>query len=106
MSFRAIRSGGQSGVDRAALDFAIEFGVPYGGWVPAGGWAEDFPEPPGLLARYRHLQETASSDPSVRTEWNVRDSDGTLILSMSDSLALSPGSKWTDEVAQKYNRAS
>ena len=44
-----IISGGQTGVDRAALDVAIERGVPWGGWCPKGGWAEDFPEPPGLL---------------------------------------------------------
>jgi Circularly permutated YpsA SLOG family len=43
-----IISGGQTGVDRAALDVAIERGVPWGGWYPKGGWAEDFPDPPGL----------------------------------------------------------
>ena len=47
-----IVSGGQTGADRAALDIAIELGIAYGGWCPAGGWAEDFPEPPGLLAFY------------------------------------------------------
>ena len=47
-----IISGGQTGIDRAALDAAIEMGVDYGGWCPKGGWAEDFPKPPGLLARY------------------------------------------------------
>ena len=55
-----IISGGQTGIDRAALDAAIEMGVDYGGWCPKGGWAEDFRKPPGLLARYpfcgrRHL---------------------------------------------------
>ena len=104
MPIKEIRSGGQSGVDRAALDFAKEAGVPYSGWVPAGGWAEDFPQPPGLLSYYPQLQETPSSDPNVRTEWNVRDSDGTLIVSKTDSLDLSPGTVWTDEVAQQYGR--
>ena len=46
-----IISGGQSGVDRAALDAAVALAVPYAGWCPRGGWAEDFPEPPGVLAR-------------------------------------------------------
>jgi hypothetical protein len=41
-----IVTGGQSGADRAATDVAIEFGIPYGGWVPRGGWAEGFPDPP------------------------------------------------------------
>jgi hypothetical protein len=69
-----IVSGGQSGVDRAALDVAIARGIPYGGWCPKGGWAEDMPAPPGLLAHYPHLRETPSADPAERTAWNVRDS--------------------------------
>jgi hypothetical protein len=52
--------GGQSGVDRAVLDVAIERGIDYGGWCPKGGWAEDFPEPPGVLARYPALEATPS----------------------------------------------
>ncbi len=75
-----IVSGGQSGVDRAALDAAIEVGVPYGGWCPAGGGAEDHPQPPGVRAQYPRLRETRSADPAVRTELNVRDSDATLVL--------------------------
>lgn len=50
-----IRTGGQSGVDRAALDFAIEHGIPYCGWCPKGDWAEDYPDPPGLLRDYSEL---------------------------------------------------
>jgi hypothetical protein len=68
-------SGGQTGVDRAALDVALRFGIPCGGWCPAGRWAEDGPVP----LRYP-LQETPSADPAQRTAWNVRDSDGTLVL--------------------------
>ena len=49
-----IRTGGQSGVDRAALDFAIEHNIPYCGWCPKGGWAEDYPDPPGLLRDEGH----------------------------------------------------
>jgi hypothetical protein len=49
-----IRSGGQTGVDRAALDAAVLLGRPYEGWCPKGGWAEDFLRPPGLLTIYPH----------------------------------------------------
>ena len=70
-----IVSGGQTGVDRAALDAALALGMRCGGWCPAGRWAEDGPIDP----RYP-LRETPSGDPAQRTEWNVRDSDATLIL--------------------------
>ena len=53
-----IRSGGQSGVDRAALDFARKHNMEICGWCPKGGWAEDYPEAPGILAVYPELQET------------------------------------------------
>ena len=75
-----IISGGQTGVDRAALDAAIERGLSWGGWCPKGGWAEDFPDPPGLLAKYPRLKETPLPHPLQRTEWNVRDSDAALII--------------------------
>jgi hypothetical protein len=68
-------SGGQSGVDRAVLDVALARGIAYGGWCPKGGWAEDFPKPPGVLAKYPQLAETPLVDPAQRTEWNVRDAD-------------------------------
>src|SRR2546425_1493353 len=77
-----IRSGGQTGVDRAALNAAVLTGRPYEGWCPKGGWAEDFLRPPGLLPpgllmKYPHLMETPSKSPEQRTEWNVRDSAAT-----------------------------
>lgn len=68
-------SGGQTGVDRAALDAALEFGFPIGGWCPRGRLAED-----GRIPQYYPLKETPSVAYSQRTEWNVRDSDATLIL--------------------------
>ena len=68
-------SGGQTGVDRAALDVALEMGIPCGGWCPRGRRAEDGPIPD----RYP-LQETPSAAYPERTAWNVRDSDGTLII--------------------------
>ena len=77
---RRIVSGGQTGADRAALDAALAAGVATGGWCPAGGLAEDVPEPPGVLARYPTLRETESPDPAERTRLNVRDSDATLAL--------------------------
>jgi hypothetical protein len=72
-----IISGGQTGADRAALDFALAHGFLIGGWVPRGRLADDghIPE------HYRGLVETESADPAERTAFNVRDSDATLILS-------------------------
>ena len=84
----AIRSGGQTGVDRATLDVAIELGMRYCGWCPRGGWAEDCPDPPGVLQIYPLLSETPLGDPKQRTEWNVRDSDATLILVCGDDLVV------------------
>jgi hypothetical protein len=92
----AIVSGGQTGVDRAALDVAMERGIPCGGWCPAGRWAEDGPIDP----RYP-LRETPSADPAERTEWNVRDSDATLLLTTS---AASPGTALTAEIARRLGR--
>ncbi|MEZ5286754.1 MAG: putative molybdenum carrier protein [Vicinamibacterales bacterium] len=70
-------SGGQTGADRAALDAARARGIPTGGWVPRGRLAEDGPIP----ASYTGLVETVSDAPEERTALNVRDSDGTLIVS-------------------------
>jgi hypothetical protein len=70
-----IISGGQTGVDRAALDVALERGLPCGGWCPRGRKAEDGPLP----SRYP-LRETPTADYAQRTRWNVRDADATLVL--------------------------
>jgi hypothetical protein len=75
-----IISGGQTGVDRAALDVAIELGIDHGGWCPAGRKAEDGQIPP----HYR-LTETRETDYVTRTRLNVRDSDGTLILTLGET---------------------
>ena len=96
-----IVSGGQTGVDRAALDVAIELGLPYGGWCPRGGWAEDMPTPPGLLARYPRLRETPSADPAERTRLNVRDSSVTLIVRGG---VRSAGTDLTERHAQQLHR--
>jgi hypothetical protein len=99
-----IISGGQTGVDRAALDVAIERGMSWGGWCPQGGWAEDLPEPPGLLNKYPKLRETPSSQPEQRTEWNVRDSDAILIITNRNSLTSSKGTKRAQEWADHYGK--
>lgn len=72
-----IVSGGQSGVDRAALDAAMEAGIAIGGWCPAGRRAED-----GVIPAIYPMTETPKSTYAQRTEWNVRDSDATLILNI------------------------
>jgi hypothetical protein len=86
-------TGGQTGVDRAAVDVGIELGLPYGGWVPRDGWAEDFERPPGLLTRYPGFWESDSDDPDVRTARNVYEADATLVLTVTD--APSPGTERT-----------
>ena|SRR5688572_30309448 len=92
-----IISGGQTGADRAALDWAIERGVSHGGWCPKGRKAED-----GAIDHRYNLAETASEDYSQRTEWNVRDSDGTAVLSIRKELQ--GGSLLTVEIASRYDR--
>jgi Circularly permutated YpsA SLOG family len=109
-----IVSGGQTGVDRAALDAAIAFNtasvtseaVPlqHGGWCPPGRVAED-----GVIPTYYYLQETTRDQsllaPNVprsqRTEWNVRDSDATLILHLFCS-SRDPGTEATRTFCQKH----
>jgi hypothetical protein len=90
-------SGGQTGADRAALDWAVTNGLAHGGWCPKGRKAED-----GTIARRYALSETPTDSYVERTEWNVRDSDGTVILSLSDSLT--GGSKRTAELAEQYGK--
>jgi len=72
---KMIVSGGQTGVDRAALDTALSLGLNCGGWCPKGRRAED-----GTIPDFYPLKETPGRDYVQRTEWNVRDSDATLIL--------------------------
>ncbi|MBF0213786.1 MAG: putative molybdenum carrier protein [Magnetococcales bacterium] len=73
--FNKIISGGQTGVDRAALDFAMSQGIPVGGWCPKGRKADD-----GPIGLHYPLRETPRSDYRQRTFWNMRDCDGTLIF--------------------------
>ena len=92
-----IVSGGQTGVDHAALDWAIANSVPHGGWCPKGRKAED-----GIIASCYNLTETPSSEYSERTQWNVRDSDGTVVFSISE--AIFAGTLLTVESAKKYEK--
>ncbi len=93
---RRIVSGGQTGVDRGGLEAAIALGIEHGGWCPRGRIAEDGSIPPD----YR-LIESASSDYWVRTEQNVVDSDGTILLYRD---TLSGGTKFTQKMAKKHSR--
>ena len=88
-----IRSGGQTGADRAALDAAIELDLPHCGWCPKGRLAED-----GRIANVYNLQETRSSSYPERTKLNVQESDGTAIFSR---LPLSAGTKLTADLCQR-----
>ena len=89
---KQIISGGQTGVDRAALDFSIQVGIACGGWVPKGRIAED-----GIIpAKYPNLKEAEAENPKLRTELNVRDADGTLLITRGTPTG---GSGFTVEVA-------
>lgn len=89
-----IISGGQTGADRAALDFAIAHGLIHEGWCPQGRRAEDGP----LEPRYQ-LRETPSEKYDQRTKWNVRDSDATVIFTMAAELH--GGTALTREIADR-----
>lgn len=93
---KRIISGGQSGVDRAALDAALAAGLAIGGWCPKGRRAED-----GSIPERYPLAETPKRDYAQRTAWNVRDSDATLILCRG---APSGGTAHTAAVARKLGR--
>ena len=96
ITVQRIVSGGQTGVDRGALDAALELGIEQGGWCPFGRRAEDGEIP----ASYR-LQETESYEYRVRTQQNVIDSDGTLIFYRDK---LTGGTKFTYRLAREHNR--
>ena len=100
---KMIRSGGQSGVDRAAQDAARSCKITICGWCPKGGWAEDYPDPPGILALYPELKETPSARAEQRTVWNVRDADATLIIDPTQSDA-SPGTALTAKAAKAFGK--
>ncbi len=91
-----IISGGQTGADQAALDVAVKVGIPHGGWIPKGRITEA-----GILDDKYKLKEMETSNYNKRTEQNVVDSDGTLIMSHGK---LTGGSDYTREMALFHNR--
>lgn len=93
---KKIVSGGQTGVDRAALDVAVFLDIEHGGWCPLGRRAEDGPIPENY-----QLTETQARDYAIRTEKNVTDSDGTLILYRQRTTG---GTELTRRLAQKWDR--
>jgi hypothetical protein len=93
---KKIISGGQTGADRAALDFAIKYKIPHGGWIPKGRLAEDGPLP----KKYKLKEMTTTSYPK-RIEQNAIDSDGTVIFSHG---RLTGGSAYTKKMANKHNK--
>ncbi|GDY09806.1 MAG: hypothetical protein DWI21_12685 [Planctomycetota bacterium] len=89
-------AGGQTGVDRAALDVALELGIPCGGWCPKGRRAED-----GSVPASYPLKESPTANYAERTALNVKDSQGTLILSLG---SLRGGTALTKTFAERYRR--
>jgi len=96
---KKIVTGGQTGVDRSALDVAIQLNYDYGGWCPRGRKAED-----GIIdpIKYANLEETSTDRYPQRTEFNVRDSDGTLVIIAGDEDTMGRGSKLTVNITKKY----
>ena len=92
-----IISGGQTGVDRAALDFAIQHDFAHGGWCPRGRLAED-----GVIPLIYRLCETGSAEYEERTEKNVLASDATLIVAREQEL--SGGTAFTKTCAEQHGR--
>jgi len=91
-----IISGGQTGADLAALDAAIQLGLPHGGWLPRGRKTEAGPLPQSYRLKALH-----SAKYRDRTQKNIQESDGTLIVSFGP---LSGGSALTEALAIRYNR--
>ena len=94
---KKIISGGQTGAYQAALDFALENGIPHGGWCPKGRLCED-----GCIPEKYQLREMPTKAYPARTEKNVLDSDGTVIMSISAKL--SAGSLLTLKKAQEHGK--
>ena len=89
-------SGGQTGADLAALDFAIEHDIPHGGWIPKGRKTEN-----GILPDKYLLDEMPTVSYPKRTEKNILDSDGTLIFPRGK---LTGGSALTRKLAKQHQK--
>jgi len=93
---KKIISGGQTGADQAALDASIKYSLPHGGWIPKDRLTENGPLPDEY-----QLKEMPTSSYPKRTEQNIIDSDGTVIISHGK---LTGGSKLTKKLAEKHKR--
>jgi len=92
-----IHSGGQTGADIAALEVALDHDFPHGGWCPKGRRSLAGPIPDCF-----QLVETPSDDYLQRTEWNVRDTDGTVVFTLAEEAT--GGSLKTIEYARKHKK--
>jgi hypothetical protein len=100
-------SGGQTGVDQAALRTAQADNLEIGGWCPPGRICEsgEIPESFPLKETPHDRSPRAPDVPrSLRTEWNVRDSDGTLILQPQTGALPDAGTEWTKRCAEIYRK--
>jgi len=101
-------SGGQTGVDQAALRAAEACGLEIGGWCPPGRESEDGPIPERFPLRETPVERSPDAPDvprSLRTEWNVRDADAVLVLVAEGGVADDPGSAWAAECARRYGKA-
>lgn len=94
-----IISGGQTGVDQAALDMAIELAIPHGGWCPKGRLSEL-----GTIPEKYQLQETETIEYYERTQLNIQDSDGTLIIVPELGMTINDGTVLTIESVQQQKK--
>lgn len=97
LSVVTIVSGGQTGADRAALDFALEHYMPHDGWCPLGRRAED-----GAIEERYQLRETSSRSYHVRTRQNVEDTDGTVVFTIAEQA--SGGTALTLRLAEQFDK--
>ena len=93
---KKIISGGQTGADRAALDVSIKLGIPHAGWIPKGRLTEE-----GPLPNKYQLQQMPTRSYPARTEQNVIDADGTLIITRGKPTG---GSAYTRQMVLKHKR--
>ncbi|NCB43398.1 MAG: hypothetical protein EOM59_12375 [Clostridia bacterium] len=96
MLVKKVISGGQTGVDRAGLDAAIELGIEHGGYAPKGRKAED-----GQIPAKYNLEELTRGGYPTRTKKNIKSSDGTVIFCQGKP---STGTKLTVDYAKAMKK--
>lgn len=108
MWLQKIISGGQTGVDQAALSVALESGIECGGWCPPGRVCESGKIPvrfPLTETPYDRSEKAGDVPRSLRSEWNVRDADATLIIK-SQCIPSDKGTEWTIQCIALYRKLS